>query len=192
MKRVLSLLVLVVLIVVVGVVAYQFIVPRTEPLTPRPPGTDGSARWAYNAAYATAQSELASDAVVVAITGEGVMPDGRLAANRGRWMLDFSSFSASDRVRITVNHLGQVSVGEHSSPGVIHALGSPPGNFTDSIAIFNSTTGHGAPGTRTVFDPVVCAFDEIAGSHVWTIIFKVDSVTETHKVRADGVWLELR
>jgi hypothetical protein len=128
----------------------------------------------------------------VEIEGKDVMPDGRLAANRGQWTLHFSSFTASERVSIKVDHLGNATIGDRTTPGVIHALGSPPGDFPDSIAIFSSTTGHGASGTRSVVNPVICEFDDIAGYHVWTIKFKVDSTQETHKVRADGVWLEVR
>ncbi|MBZ0292791.1 MAG: hypothetical protein K8L99_09550, partial [Anaerolineae bacterium] len=148
---------------------------------------------AYNLARPAALSALGtSDGVVVEMVGEDLFPDGRMAANRGRWTLFFSSFSASDRVEVTVNHEGAVSVGGHSSPGVIHAIGSPPGTFPDSTAIFATTAGRGAPGTREVVNPVRLAFDNVAGSPVWTITYRVNGTTETHIVRWNNIWLELR
>lgn len=164
---------------------------RPQP-EPRPPDTHGSARWAYDVALPRARSELTADAVLVEISGEGVMSDGRLAANLGKWVLSFSSYDEKARIPITVDHTRAVSVGSRTSPGFIHALGSPPGNFLDSPAIFAATAGHGASGTRTVRDPVVCRYDDVAGDHVWFIEFKVDSTTETHSVRCDGLWLEVR
>ena len=190
MKRLLVILIVVAVVAAIAVGAY-LLLTRQEPLEARPPGTDGSARWAYDAARPRAQSELASDAVPVEVTGEDVMPDGRLAANRGKWTIAFSSFTAGERVNISVDHLGGVTVGERSSPGVIRALGTPPGNFTDSITVFANTAGHGAAGARTVENPVTCVYDNIAGNHVWTIRYRVDSTTETHKVRADGLWLSV-
>jgi|GEM_PF-2936207 hypothetical protein len=188
-------LLILIILIALGVVGYLLLTGRLAlggtPLTPRSPGTDGSAHWAYAVALPRAKMELAPDAVVVEISGEGVMPDGRLAANTGKWTLHFSSFTAAARLPVFVDHLKNVTVGAKTSPGVIHALGSPPGTFPDSIAIFTSTSGKGASGTRTVVNPVVCTFDGIAGSHVWSIKFKVGSATETHRVRWDNVWLEV-
>ena len=135
---------------------------------PRPPGTDGSARWAYDVALPRARSELASDAVLVEISGESVMPDGRLAANTGKWVLSFSSFSKAKRVPITVDFNRAVSAGSHISPGRIEPLSS---TFSDSTTIFAATAGHGAAGKRKVEYPVVCRFDDVAGTHVWFIKF---------------------
>ena len=160
--------------------------PKPEP---RLPDTEGSVKWAYDVALPRAQTELAADAVLVEISGEDVMPDGRLAANLGKWVLSFSSFSEKRRISITVDHTRAVSVGSRTSPGAIHALGSPPGTFPDSTNIFAATVGKGASGTRTVQNPVACRYDGVAGTHVWLIKFKVDSVKETHQVRWDGIHL---
>ena len=159
---------------------------------PRPPGAEGSAQWAYTVALARAKSVLANDAVLVEITGKGVMSDGRLAANLGEWALSFSSFTARSRVTITVDHTRALADGEQAAPGVIHAIGSPPGNFWDSINIFNATIGHGAAGDRKVRDPVACQYDQIAGAHVWVIKFTVGAVKETHEVRWDGIHLGVK
>ena len=159
----------------------------TEP-KPRPPGTDGSARWAYDVALPKARSDLGPDAVLVEISGEGVMPDGRLAANMGQWVLSFSSFSQAARIPITVDFNRNISVGGRISPGRIEPLS---GAFSDSTAIFQATSGHGASGIRKVED-VICRLDNVAGTHVWFIKFKVGSTIETHEVRWDGVWLDVR
>ena len=155
----------------------------------RPPGTDGSARWAFDAALPRATSDFASDATLVEISGEGVMPDGRLAANTGKWILSFSSFSKVSRVPITVDFNRNVSIGSSVPPGRIEPLWAA---FTDSPAIFAASAAHGASGTRKVEYPVVCRFDSTTGTHVWFIKFKVGSTIETHEVRWDGVWLDVR
>lgn len=165
--------------------------PPKSPLVARGAGTDGSARWAYDVAIARAKTSLASDAVVVEITGEDVMPDGRLAANRGKWTVYCSSFTAAGRLPVVVDHLRVVTVGASASPGVIRALGAPPGTFPDSIAIFAATAGKGAAGVRIVNGQVTCRHDSVAGSHVWSIPFKVGTTAETQRVRWDGVWLEV-
>lgn len=175
-----------------AIVGYLYYTGRLTPLKPRPPGTDGSAHWAYDVAVSTAHSELDTDAVVVEIIGTDVLPDGRLAANRGMWTLQFSSFTAAQRVAISVDHDRNISVGSTTTPGIIRALGSPPGNFPDSITIYAETIGHGATGTRERVNPVECKYDSVSGSHIWMIPMKVGSIKETHIVRWDGIWLELR
>jgi hypothetical protein len=189
------LLQLLILLIIGAVVVWwlfkQGYLPPKPALTARGAGTDGSARWAYDVAVLRAKSALASDAVVVEISGADVLTDGRLAANRGKWTLHFSSFSAAARLPVMVDHLRAVTVGATSSPGVIHALGAPPGTFPDSIAIFAATVGKGAAGTRTVNGQVTCRRDSVAGSHVWSIPLKAGGVAQTHRVRWDGIWLEV-
>ncbi len=187
--RITRLLLLLLLLCVIVLVPACWLFP--EGPKARPAGTDGSARWAFDVASPRAKTVLAPDAIVVEITGEDVMPDGRLAANRGKWTLSFSSFTAAQRVPVAVDYLRNVTVGTAVAPGVIRALGAPPGTFPDSTNIFASSVGKGAAGARTVDNPVQCAFDSIAGTHVWTIKLKVGSATETHRVRWDGVWLEV-
>ncbi len=165
---------------------------RGPSLEPRPAGPDGTARWAYDVAAPRAKTELASDAVPVEMSGDSIFPDGRMAANRGNWQLTFSSFSANQRATITVDHLRNLSVGAKSLPGVIHAIGSPPGTFPDSPTIFAATIGKGTAGARTVLNPVKVEYDMVAGAQVWLIPFRVNNTTETHVVRWDGIWLETR
>lgn len=182
---------LVVLIAIIGGIAfgvYWYVNNQTPPLEERPAGTAGSFDWAYDMALVRARSELDTDAVLVEVEGRGLFPDGRLAANTGTWILDFSSFNAASRIPITVNHLGDVTVGESRSPGSIRSMGNNP---TNSTTIFAATVGHGESGTRTVIDPVVAEYDDVAGTHVWTIQYRVNDTTETHRVRDDGVWLTL-
>lgn len=194
MKTLLRIVLVLVIIGAIAAAAYFFVLPRLQPpLEARAPGPEGAAQWAYNLARPAALSALgASDGVVVEMVGEDLFPDGRMAANRGRWILYFSSFSATDRVEVTVNHEGAVSVGAHSSPGVIRAIGSPPGTFPNSTAIFATTVGRGAAGTREVINPVRLVYDSVAGSPVWAIPFRVNGSTETHIVRWDNIWLEVR
>jgi hypothetical protein len=181
------------LLILAGAIAfgiYWFLTQRTVGLQPRPPGPEGSVRWAYDAALPRARSELAADAVPVELVGEDVLPDGRLAANTGKWVLHFSSFTARQRVSITVDHQRNLTVGAKTAPGVIRALGTPPGRFPDSTDIFATTTGKGAAGPRMVVGQVECKYDSIVGSHVWLISFRAGTTTEQHVVRWDGIWLE--
>ncbi len=185
---------LILALLVIGVIAFgvwYFVINHPVDLQARPPGSDGALAWAYGLALAPARAALAPDALLVEAQASDMLPDGRLAANRGEWRLAFSSFTANNRIEFTVSYQGTVTSGASSSPGVIHALGSPPGTFPDSIAIFTTTVGHGATGTRTVVNPVLCAYDGIAGAQVWQITFRVNGTNETHKVRWDNVWLSV-
>jgi hypothetical protein len=183
---------LILFIAAIAFAIYWFFFRGAGSLTPRPPGPQGAARWAFTIASPLAKAGLAPDAIPVEISGQDILPDGRMAANRGSWKVTFSSFSASQRMPITVDHLGNGSAGAKSTAGVIQGLGTPPGTFPDSTVIFAATAGKGAAGERKVSNPVQVGFDTVAGSHVWLIKIKVGSVTQTHVVRWDGIWLEIR
>ncbi len=191
MKTLIRLLLVVLVIGAIAFGVWYFVLNRPVDLQARPPGSDGALAWAYGLALTPARAALAPDALLVEAEASDVLPDGRLAANRGEWRLAFSSFTANGRVLMTVSFQGTVTTGTSSAPGVIHALGAPPGTFPDSIAIFSATVGHGATGTRPVVNPVQCVYDSIAGTHVWQITFRVNGTNETHKVRWDNVWLSV-
>ncbi|MBZ0303769.1 MAG: hypothetical protein K8J31_28775 [Anaerolineae bacterium] len=191
MKTLLRLLLAVLVIAAIAFGVWYFVLNRPVDLQPRPAGTDGALAWAYGLALNPARTALAPDAVLVEAEASDVLPDGRLAANRGEWRLSFSSFSANGRILMTINYEGTVTTSAITPPGVIHPLGSPPGTFPNSIAIFSSTLGHGASGTRTVVNPVRCTYDGVAGAHVWKITFRVNDASETHQVRWDNVWLSV-
>lgn len=188
MKTLIRLLLLVVIVGGIAFGVYWFLNNQAPALEARPAGTAGSFDWAYDMALIRARSELDTDAVLVAAEGRGLFPDGRLAANTGQWELEFSSFNAGNRIPITVNHLGQLTVGDDESPGTIRSMGSNP---TDSTTIFSATNGQGESGTRSVVDPVVVEYDNVAGNHVWEIQYRVNDIPETHRVRADGIWLSV-
>jgi len=126
---------------------------------------------------------------MVEVVGEDVLPDGRIAANRGSWKFIFASFTAARRLPVNVDFGGQVSTTAREAVGTIRALGTPPGIFPNTIEIFAATIGRGTAGDRVVAGVVRCEFDSTAGTHVWKIPFRVGSATETHHVRWDGVWL---
>jgi hypothetical protein len=185
---------LLLLVLVVGAVAFgvwYFTTQRQVELVARSGGTDGGLQWAYSLALPQARTATGMDALLVEAEADHLLPDGRLAANVGEWRLSFSSFSANKRVVVTVNHLGTVTVGGSTAPGTIHAVGSPPGTFPNSIPIFAATVGRGASGTRTVVNPTRLAYDSVAGAHLWFITYRVNGVNETHKVRWDSVWLSV-
>lgn len=161
----------------------------TEELQARTAGTDGSAKWAYSAALPMAQSQIGSDVVLVEISGEDLIPDGRLAANSGKWILTFSSYNQRVQIPITIDYAGNLTVGERTRPSRIEPISS---SFADTTTVFAATLSHSASGKRTVQSPVILRYDKVTGSHVWSINYKIDSKRESHKVRWDGIWLESR
>jgi len=159
--------------------------------TPRPAGTDGGLLWANAIALPSARSSLDTDALLVEANGYNIMPDGRLPANMGRWELTFASYTIGNKITIAVNDKGEVSKGTVIPSGVIFILGNPPGVFPDSIAIFKTTEGKGAAGTRTIRDPARLYYDKNRASYIWSIPLTVNNKNEVHLVRWDAIYIEM-
>jgi hypothetical protein len=120
MKTLVRLVLVLLVIAAIAFGVWYFVLNRPVDLQARPPGSDGALAWAYGLALTPARAALAPDALLVEAEASDMMPDGRLAANRGEWRLAFSSFTANGRVLITVSFQGTVTTGT-SSARVHHA-----------------------------------------------------------------------
>ncbi len=93
MKTLIRVLLVLLVIAAIAFGVWYFVLNRPVDLQARPPGSDGALAWAYGLALTPARTALAPDALLVEAEASDMMPDGRLAANRGEWRLAFSSFT---------------------------------------------------------------------------------------------------
>jgi len=140
--------------------------------SPRPPGTDGTARWAF----AIAQPKIAAfapDAEVRTIAGAPVNLDGRLPANTGSW--SFVAWSPTrSTIQVIVNADGTSSSSQRTDlapgPGIQQPL---PAGWVDSDQVFAATSGKRDPAAR-IADLVVlnvASYTHAPGQAVWAIRF---------------------
>lgn len=160
--------------------------PAPTPI-PRPPGTDGSARWAF----AIARPEIAAfaaDAELRTIAGFTVSLDGRLPANTGSWSYVAWSPSKST-IQVTVRFDGTTSSSQRTEappgPGVQRPL---PTNWADSIQVFGATVGKRAPAARIANLVVlnVASYAQAPNRAVWGISF---DVPPNQLVTFDGTYI---
>jgi hypothetical protein len=139
--------------------------------TPRPPGTDGTARWAFN----LASPKITGDYELRQILGARVFLDGRLAANTGQW--DFVAWSPSlqTKTQVTVKFDGTTSESKSSEaapgPGVVKA--ALPATWADSPTVVKATDGK-RDAAATHVQLMVANFTDYpktAGQAVWGMSF---------------------
>src|ERR1041384_7680085 len=82
--------------------------------TPRPPGTDGTSRWAFAIAQPVITA-FAADATVHTILGATVGLDGRLPSHTGSW--SFVAWSPTHAtIQVTVSANGTTSSAQRNDP----------------------------------------------------------------------------
>ena len=139
--------------------------------TPRPPGTDGTARWAFG----LASPKMTGDYELRQILGASVMLDGRLAANTGSWEFVAWSPSLQNKKEITVSYNGTTSESTSSEaapgPGVVKAALSA--TWADSPDVIKATDGKRA--SDATYSPLMVAnltnYPKAPGQAVWGINF---------------------
>jgi hypothetical protein len=125
MKRMLQLLVLG-LVVVLGAAC-----PKGQV---RPPGNDGSARWAADIAQPKITA-FASDAQIRTIAGARIAPDGRVFANTGSWAITAFSPSRQEKLEVIVSADGTTSESTSAATGA--GIQAPlPANWINSTDVF--------------------------------------------------------
>ena len=142
------------------------------PVTPRPPGSDGGARWAFGIAEPKIAA-IAGDAQLRTIIGSTVQLDGRLPANTGNW--SFVAWSPThSTIQVTVSASGAVSTTQRNDaapgPGIEIPL---PASWADSTTAFAATNGKRDPGA-TIANLVVlniASYTQAPGKAVWGINF---------------------
>jgi len=141
-------------------------------VTPRPPGTDGSARWAFAIAQPVIAG-IAGDAQLRSIIGASVSLDGRLPANTGNW--SFVAWSPThSTIQVTVSANGTSSTSQRNDaapgPGIEVPLAA---NWADSIQVFAATNGHRDAGASSATLVVLnmASYSQAPGKAVWGIAF---------------------
>jgi hypothetical protein len=140
--------------------------------TPRPPGTDGTSRWAFGIAQPVIAA-FAADAEVRTILGTTVRLDGRLPANTGAWSFVAWSPTAST-IQVTVDANGTTSTSKRTDaapgPGIQRPL---PASWADSPQVLAATNGKRAAGA-TIANLIVLnttSYAQAPASAVWGISF---------------------
>lgn len=145
--------------------------PLPSPVS-RPPGSDGTSRWAWTIAQPVIQG-IASDAQLRSIMGMNVFTDGRLPANIGAWSFITWSPSQNRKVQVTVNATGATSTAfsdaEPQGPTINPA-------WADSPQVLGATTGHRDPSASLVNLMVLGYGQPGAGAQAaWGINFNAGS-----------------
>jgi hypothetical protein len=155
--------------------------------TPRPAGSDGSARWAFGIAQPVIAA-FAGDAEVRTILGTTVSVDGRLPANTGSW--SFVAWSPTrSTIQVTVNANGTTSSSQRTDlapgPGIQHPL---PAGWADSIPVFSATNGKRDAAARVANLVVLnlASYSQAPGRAVWGINFDAGP---NQLVAADGTYI---
>lgn len=140
--------------------------------TPRPSGSDGSARWAFG----IAQPEItafAADAEVRTITGAVVNLDGRLPANTGSWsFVAWSPTRSTIQVTVAANGTTSTSLRADAAPGP--GIQRPlPLTWADSLQVFAATTGkrNASASIANLVVLNVASYSQAPNAAVWGINF---------------------
>jgi hypothetical protein len=140
--------------------------------TPRPPGNDGTARWAFGIAQPLITA-FAADAEVRTILGSSVRLDGRLPANTGSW--SFVAWSPTrSTIQVTVSTRGTTSVTHRNDaapgPGIQRPL---PSSWADSSTVFAATNGKrsAAASIANLVVLNVASYSAAPDQAVWGISF---------------------
>lgn len=154
---------------------------------PRPPGTDGSARWAWAIAQPVITG-IAADAQLRTVIGAAVQVDGRLPANTGNW--SFVAWSPThSTIQVTVSAAGTTSTTQRNDaapgPGIQVPL---PATWADSTQVFAATNGKRDPGASSATLVVlnIASYSQAPGQAVWGIAF---NVSPNQLVKFDGTYI---
>ncbi|TMQ15543.1 MAG: hypothetical protein E6J90_07740 [Deltaproteobacteria bacterium] len=160
-------------------------VPMT--ITPRPPGTDGSARWAFGIAQPRIAA-IAGDAELRTIIGSSVTLDGRLPANTGSW--SFVAWSPTrSTIQVTVSFDGTTSAAQRNEAAPGPGIQVPmPASWADSIQVYAATSGHrGAGATFAQLAMLnVVSYAQTPGKATWGINF---NAPPNQLVALDGTYI---
>jgi hypothetical protein len=141
-------------------------------ITPRPPGSDGGARWAFGIAQPKI-SAIAGDAQLRTIIGASVNLDGRLPANTGSW--SFVAWSPThSTIQVTVNFDGTTSTTQRTEAAPGPGIQVPmPTSWADSIQVFAATNGKRGPGSTFANLVVlnIASYSQAPGKATWGINF---------------------
>jgi hypothetical protein len=172
-----------------GILAFALAIAGCPPTPniPRPPGTDGGARWAFGIAQPVIHG-VAADAELRTVLGAVVNLDGRIPSNGGDW--SFVAWSPThSTIQVTVNANGTTSTSQRTEaapgPGIQVPL---PASWADSIAVFAATNGKRDPGA-TIANLVVlnvASYTQAPGKATWGINFNAGP---NQLVAADGSYI---
>jgi hypothetical protein len=156
--------------------------PLPAPVS-RPPGPDGTARWAWAIAQPVIQG-LASDAQLRGIHGLNVFTDGRLPANIGAWSFITWSPGQNRKVQVTVNASGGTSTVFSDSEPQGPTLNA---SWADSPQVLAATNGHRDPSASLV-NLMVLGYGQpgAAGDAAWGINFNAGT---NQIVRWNGTYI---
>ena len=155
--------------------------------TPRPPGTDGTSRWAFGIAQPVITA-FAADAQVRTILGNTVNLDGRLPSNTGSW--SFVAWSPTrSTIQVTVSANGTTTTSQRTDaapgPGIQQPLTA---SWADSPQVFAATNGKRDPGAHVANLIVlnIASYSQAPGRAVWGINFDAGP---NQLVAADGTYI---
>jgi hypothetical protein len=156
-------------------------------ITPRPTGTDGSARWAF----AIAQPRIAAfagDAELRTIIGATVRLDGRIPANTGTWsFVAWSPTHSTIQVTVDANGVASTTTRTEAAPGP--GIQVPlPASWADSIQVFAATNGHRDPGASIANLVVLnlASYSQAPHKATWGINFNAG---QNQLVAVDGSYI---
>lgn len=157
-----------------------------NPNIPRPPGTDGGARWAFAIAEPVIHG-IAADAELRTVIGAAVNLDGRLPSNGGSWgFVAYSPTRATIQVNVNANGTTSTSQRNEAAPGP--GIQVPLPAWVDSIQVFAATNGKRDPGASiaqlVVFN--LTSYSQAPGKATWGINFNAG---QNQLVAADGTYI---
>ena len=142
-----------------------------NPNIPRPPGTDGGAKWAFAIAEPVIHG-IAADAELRTVIGAAVNLDGRLPSNGGSW--SFTAWSPTrSTVQVTVSANGTTSTTQRNEAAPGPGIEVPLPAWADSIQVFAATNGHRDPGASIAQLVVLnlASYSKAPGKATWGMNF---------------------
>jgi hypothetical protein len=157
-----------------------------NPNIPRPPGTDGGAKWAFAIAEPVIHG-VAADAELRTIIGAVVNLDGRIPSNGGSW--SFVAWSPTkSTIQVTVNANGTTSTSQRTDAAPGPGIQVPLPNWADSIQVFAATNGKRDPGASIANLVVlnIASYSKAPNKATWGINFNAG---QNQLVAADGTYV---
>lgn len=156
------------------------------PNIPRPPGTDGGAKWAFAIAQPVIHG-IAADAELRTVIGAAVNLDGRIPSNGGSW--SFTAWSPTrSTIQVTVNASGTTSTTQRTEAAPGPGIEVPLPAWADSIQVFAATSGHRDAGASIAQLVVLnlASYSRAPGKATWGINFNAGA---NQLVAADGTYI---
>ena len=157
-----------------------------NPNIPRPPGTDGGAKWAFAIAEPVIHG-FAADAELRTIIGAAVNLDGRLPSNGGSW--SFTAWSPTrSTIQVTVAANGTTSTTQRNEAAPGPGIQVPLPAWVDSIAVFAATNGHRDAGASIAQLVVLnlASYSKAPGKATWGMNFNAG---QNQLVAANGTYI---